>query len=591
MTSAASIFAKLILDTTGYKKNLSDAEKSTKDSMGKNKTATNGFADGFKSLTGISLGAAGAVAIAGIAIQKTVKFMKEATAAANESNIVMAKQEAILKATGFAAGLTSDQLQNMASAQSKLTGIDDELIADAQSLLLTFRQIGSEEFPRALQATLDLQTTFGSLDSAALQLGKALNDPIKGITALSRSGVTFSEEQKEMIKNFVKLGDIASAQKIILAEIENQIGGTAEAMERASDGTDRLNVSTENLKEAIGQRAIPFVRQWNDFWADFFDGLEAGIQEQNRYNDAVKAAGLVWKEGVGWIKDGVRVTEMQANAAIAAAMGSHYQAEGIEEVASAAEESALALQEYQSSIENIYKNVTSLAGGLQQSDEDLLAAETELNEYIKKNPWDNKGIQERNQKVIELRQEQQRMVDAWMLNVFTTMAMADGEMSDREAAFLLQYQVDTGMISEENATRALSYWDMATEIFNANTAIQASIDNLHGKTVVITTVYAGQSNGGQSSGPVTTGSGNVIGGAQGTGVQEKMATGGSFTVPGWAGYEGFNMGGVATASAGEKITVQRPGGDDKLIKAVRQMAYDPYENARVLTDYLIKSGR
>ena len=33
-------------------------------------------------------------------------------------------------------------------------------------------------------------------------LGKALNDPVKGITALGRAGVTFTDEQKKQIKQW-----------------------------------------------------------------------------------------------------------------------------------------------------------------------------------------------------------------------------------------------------------------------------------------------------------------------------------------------------------------------------------------------------
>ncbi len=73
-----------------------------------------------------------------------------------------------------------------------------------------------------MQATVDLQTTFGTLESASVQLGKALNDPIKGVTALNKSGVTFSDQQKDMIKNFVKTNEVAKAQDIILSEIEKQ---------------------------------------------------------------------------------------------------------------------------------------------------------------------------------------------------------------------------------------------------------------------------------------------------------------------------------------------------------------------------------
>jgi len=290
-TEAARIVAKLILDKSEYNKGLTQAKTDTQNFSKEGTKSTGALGDSFKALTGVSFGMAGGIAFAGMALQKTIQFIKECEQAANESNIVMAKQEAILKATGYAAGVTAKQLSEMAAIESKKTGIDDEAIANAQSMMLTFRNIGQNEFPRAMRAALDLQTTFGSLDSASLQLGKALNDPIKGVTALSKSGVTFSEVQKEQIRGFVETNQLAKAQAIILAEVEKQVGGTAEAMEKASDGTNRLNVAWENYKEILGKDATTLTRQWNDFWANNWENAADAKEAEMEYARAVKISG------------------------------------------------------------------------------------------------------------------------------------------------------------------------------------------------------------------------------------------------------------------------------------------------------------
>ena len=111
-------------------------------------------------------------------------------------------------------------------------------------------------------------------------------------------------------------------------------------------------------------------------------------------------------------------------------------------------------------------------------------------------------------------------------------------------------------------------------------------------------MFSGATAGGLGFGSTapSTGSGvsnpaaNYYAGGTGGNRPTGLATGGSFTVPG-SGYESFNMGGVATATPGEKINVERPGMFEKLVKELRAIAYDPYENVRITTDYLIKTGR
>lgn len=225
---------------------------------------------------------------AGAGFGALAAYMQQAEKAAVESAKADAKLEAILKATGGAAGQTSDELDNLASSLSKTAGIDDELIKSAEGLMLTFRNVAGDTFPRAMQAAIDMQTTFGGLEASTMQLGKALNDPVKGMTALSKAGITFSESQKEQIEGFVRVNDLASAQAIILKEVEAQVGGTAKAINDAGDGSENLQVSLGNLSEVIGERLVPGTRDFNKELTEFIDIISESIGASNKYATAEK---------------------------------------------------------------------------------------------------------------------------------------------------------------------------------------------------------------------------------------------------------------------------------------------------------------
>lgn len=177
-----------------------------------------------------------------------------AVSSAAESEQAMAQLDAVLQSTGGAAGLTRDELTNLADALQKVTTYDDEAIIGAEALMLTFTKVGKEVFPEAIATVLDMSTALGQdLQSSTIQLGKALNDPIKGITALSRVGVSFTETQKDTIKAMVETGDVLGAQKIILAELAVEFGGSATAAADTLNGSiEQLGNSFGNLMEAIG---------------------------------------------------------------------------------------------------------------------------------------------------------------------------------------------------------------------------------------------------------------------------------------------------------------------------------------------------
>ena len=248
-------------DSKGISRAISDFKKIE----GAGNKATFGLRTFDKGMTN-TLATVGKLA-AGVAVAAGAIGFKLASAA-YESQKVMAQTEAIIKATGGAAGITATQVSKLSEALSMQIGVDDELIQKSANLLLTFKQIQNQTgennnvFDRAVLAAQDLGNVFGSADAAALQLGKALSNPEKGITALARSGINFTEQQKAQIKTLVASGDVLGAQKIILAEIEAQVGGTAAA---TATGFDRMKIAVGNVAEEFGAILIPYIEKFADF--------------------------------------------------------------------------------------------------------------------------------------------------------------------------------------------------------------------------------------------------------------------------------------------------------------------------------------
>ena len=177
---------------------------------------------------------------------------------------VLAQTGAVLKSTGGAANVTSKQIGTMSESLMKLSGVDDEAIQSGQNLLLTFTKIrnetgaGNKIFDQATVAMLDLSVAMGtSLNSAAILVGKALNDPVKGVGALSKAGVQFTASQKDTIKALVESGDVMGAQKMILKELETQFAGSAEAAGKTLPG--QLNILKQTFSNTAAELVTVFI--------------------------------------------------------------------------------------------------------------------------------------------------------------------------------------------------------------------------------------------------------------------------------------------------------------------------------------------
>tara|TARA_Y100001973_G_C5201290_1_gene337879 strand:+ start:421 stop:2427 length:2007 start_codon:yes stop_codon:yes gene_type:complete len=211
----------------------------------------------------------------------------------DEQQKAIAQVEAGLKSTGEIAGFTSEELQKMAADLQKTSLFGDEdILKNATAQLLTFTNITGEQFAKTQKIALDLATRLdGDLKSASIMLGKALNDPVANLSALSRAGIQFSTDQKTLIKSLVETGDIAKAQTIILEELERQYGGSAEAARKAGLGpVEALKNQFSDLTEQIGERLLPVVTKIATFLVGLmqrFDGLS------ERTKDFIVTAGLI----------------------------------------------------------------------------------------------------------------------------------------------------------------------------------------------------------------------------------------------------------------------------------------------------------
>ena len=177
---------------------------------------------------------------------------------------VIAQTGAVLKSTGGVANVTARRVDSMAMSLMKLSGVDDETIAAGENLLLTFTKIrnetgkGNKIFDQATLAMLNLSVAMGKdMNASAILVGKALNDPVKGVGALSKAGVQFTASQKETIKALVESGNVMGAQKMILKELETQFAGSAKAAGQTLPG--QLNILRETFRNTAESLVITFI--------------------------------------------------------------------------------------------------------------------------------------------------------------------------------------------------------------------------------------------------------------------------------------------------------------------------------------------
>lgn len=229
-------------------------------------------------LAAVGIAAAGAAAIAfGVSSVKSYQ----------ESENALAQLNAVLKSTRGIAKVSAKSAISLANSLQKVTRYSDEQVLSAENMLLTFTKIGKDVFPDTTKAVLDMSTAMGTdLKSTAIQVGKAMQDPVRGVTALQRVGVRLSDSQKELVKNLVATGKTAEAQKLILKELQTEFGGSAEAAGKTFAGQlDILKNQFDEVKESIGKTIvdaiIPLMSKLAEFVAS--DQFQAWLARVNQW--------------------------------------------------------------------------------------------------------------------------------------------------------------------------------------------------------------------------------------------------------------------------------------------------------------------
>lgn len=238
-----------------------------------------GMAQGFGKIVGgamnMALGALGL--LAGAIVMFLPNFIKMGEEA-RKSELRLGNIAEQMGLFGDNTAKVTKRLSKYAEEISFATGVDDELIRSAQAVMLTFKELGDSAddiggpFDRATKAAVDLAAAgFGEVETNAVQLGKALQDPITGLTALRRAGVTFTDAQREQIQVLVDSNKLLEAQDLILDAIETQVGGTAEAI---ASSTDKMNARFESVVEELSLALLPAVDEISEAMIDWLDSVE-----------------------------------------------------------------------------------------------------------------------------------------------------------------------------------------------------------------------------------------------------------------------------------------------------------------------------
>lgn len=230
------------------------------------------------------------------------EIVKQGTARLGELEKTSATTNAVIKATGDVSKVSAKQVDELAAALQRKTGIDHEVTVQAENMLLGFTKVrnevgkGNDIFNKATVAAQNLQTRFGSIPAAAKALGIALDNPATGLTRLSRAGIKFTEDQKLMIAKWLEHGEILKAQQYILATVEGKYHGVADAIGKTTPAAlERAKVGFKDIAATIMGAAAPAIKSIGNGLSE----LSEQIKHNTGFGHLLRAAWDGIKTGVG----------------------------------------------------------------------------------------------------------------------------------------------------------------------------------------------------------------------------------------------------------------------------------------------------
>jgi len=201
----------------------------------------------------------GGAIMAYFAIGKIKAWGEELLAMYQESEEAEARLNAVNRASGQAAGFTTDELKKMAAQMQQVTVYTDEAALAAETALLKFGSIKGDNFKETLALAADLAAvTGGDLAGAAQTLGMALEHPERAMRMLRSAGVHFSDEEQKLVKNLKDAGKEAEVQSFILGKLRDKVGGVAEEMANTSSGRMKKAMNAlGDVGEKLGEALLP----------------------------------------------------------------------------------------------------------------------------------------------------------------------------------------------------------------------------------------------------------------------------------------------------------------------------------------------
>lgn len=172
-----------------------------------------------------------------------------------------------MQGVGAATDATVKRMAAYADQVNRATGIDDEQVKAVQRKLLVFkslRQTADElggTFDRTTSAAIDLSAAgFGEMEANAIKLGRILEDPTRNLNALSRAGITFTEQEKRKIIALQDSGKLLEAQNLVLKSVEDRVKGIAE---ESATPFEKMNAQFQQIGDSIGEAMLPALEGMN----------------------------------------------------------------------------------------------------------------------------------------------------------------------------------------------------------------------------------------------------------------------------------------------------------------------------------------
>lgn len=434
------------------------------------------------------VGSLTAVGVATAVFGTLVSATKKAIAAASETEMAVTKLTGTMMSMGRGGEDATKGILSTAEALMKVSTFDDEAIVGAYTSLAKFESLDTKGMDGIVKAAMDMTAVMGGdLAGNAEAIGRILE------TGLVPKTMAFSAALKEEVKTLIETGDKSKALDLILGQLNQRYGGQAAAQLKTYTGSQMaLKNAMGEFWEAVGQGLMGPGQAWNNWLTENINRMTTGITAQQAFTRAQQLGLNVFFDQInGYYElNGEMITaedlinlvtkaEEEQAAAFAAANPEIARANtylnnlklssgGVER---SLEGASAALVDYGSQL----SSVSNLAQIFSEEENNLAAAEKELAD-LRAAGWEDSSdaIVTAKGKIEEIKAAAQAQTDQWVLNLLTQQLSVNG-LTQAEMGFLLQYQVDTGLISKENAARAQDMYNVASEMSGALNGIPSNV--------------------------------------------------------------------------------------------------------------------